>query len=133
VSPHAADRPPRRILVVDDSSLIREAATLALGAVAGMEVLTASSGEEGLVRGMAERPDAVLLDVVMPGIDGVTVAQRLAASPTTRTIPVVMLTAADATEDRRLRDLPVAGIIPKPFALESLAGQLAALLGWDEP
>jgi DNA-binding response OmpR family regulator len=133
VRPHP-DRTPRRILVVDDSSLIREAATLGLGAVAGWEVLTAASGEEGLERAMAERPDAVLLDVVLPGLDGVAVAHRLAASPATRTIPVVMLTAADGAEDRRrLRRLPVAGIIPKPFALESLAGQVAALLGWDQP
>lgn len=132
--PQVADRTTRRILVVDDSSLIREAATLALGAIAGWEVLTAASGEEGLGLAMAQRPDAVLLDVVMPGIDGVAVARRLAASPATRTIPVVMLTAADGAEDRRrLGQLPVAGIIPKPFALESLADQLAALVGWERP
>jgi CheY-like chemotaxis protein len=118
-------------LVVDDSSLIREAATLALGAIGGWDVLTASTGEEGLAQASAERPDAVLLDLVMPGLDGVAVAERLMASPETRTIPVVMLTAADGAADReRLRHLPVAGVIPKPFALESLAGQLAALVGW---
>jgi CheY-like chemotaxis protein len=126
-----ADSTPRRVLVVDDSGLIREAAKLALGAIGGWDVLTAASGEEGLAQASAERPDAVLLDLVMPGLDGVAVAERLTASPATRTIPVVMLTAADGAEDReRLRDLPVAGVIPKPFELDSLAAQLAALVGW---
>jgi CheY-like chemotaxis protein len=124
---------PRRVLVVDDSSLIREAARLALGSIGGWEVLTASSGEEGLVRASADQPDAVLLDMMMPGLDGVAVAERLAAGPETRAIPVVMLTAADGAEDRaRMGRLSVAGVIPKPFDLGALAGQLAALVGWEE-
>ncbi len=123
---------PRRVLVVDDSSLIREAATLALGAIGGWEVLTASSGEKGLARASADRPDAVLLDVVMPGLDGVAVAERLRANPETRAIPVVMLTAADGAQDReRLRRLSVTGVIPKPFDVTALAAQLAAIVGWD--
>jgi CheY-like chemotaxis protein len=125
--------PLRRVLIVDDSSLIREAATLALGTIGGWEVLSASSGEEGLARASADRPDAVLLDVVMPGLDGLEVAERLATSPDTHAIPIVMLTAADGAEDReRLRRLPVAGVIRKPFELTALASQVAALLGWDE-
>jgi CheY-like chemotaxis protein len=64
----------------------------------------------------------------------VAVAQRLAAGADTRAIPVVMLTAADGAEDRqRLGELPVAGIIGKPFALDSLATQLAVLVGWEQP
>ncbi|HEY2259614.1 MAG TPA: response regulator [Solirubrobacteraceae bacterium] len=132
--PPSPDATPRRILIVDDSSLIREAAKLALATIRGWEVLTASSGEEGLARASADQPDAVLLDVVMPGLDGVAVAQRLAAGADTRAIPVVMLTAADGAEDRqRLGELPVAGIIGKPFALDSLATQLAVLVGWEQP
>lgn len=124
---------PRRVLVVDDSSLIREAATLALGSLGGWEVLTAASGEEGIERASAEQPDAVLLDVVMPGLDGVAVAERLAQSPATRDIPVVMLTAADSAGDRdRLARLSVAGVIHKPFELVALAGQLAVLVGWGQ-
>jgi CheY-like chemotaxis protein len=123
---------PRRVLVVDDSSLIREAAALALGTIRGWDVLTAASGEEGLERAGADQPDAVLLDVVMPGLDGIAVAERLAHSPGTRTIPVVMLTAAGSAEDRqRLERLAVAGVIPKPFELATLADQLAVLVGWD--
>jgi CheY-like chemotaxis protein len=118
---------------VDDSSLIREAATLALGSIGGWEVLTAASGEEGLERASAERPDAVLLDLVMPGLDGVAVAAHLARSPATRDIPVVMLTAADGAGDReRLGRLSVAGVIHKPFELAALPGQLALLVGWGQ-
>jgi CheY-like chemotaxis protein len=123
----------RRILIVDDSSLIREVAKLALSTVEGWEVLTASSGEEGIMRARDDQPDAVLLDVVMPGLDGVATAERLAASPDTQAIPIVMLTAADRAQDReRMRRLPVAGVIAKPFELSALASQLAAVVGWAE-
>jgi CheY-like chemotaxis protein len=129
----ASSRPSRRVLVIDDSSLIREAAMLALGSIGGWQVLTAASGEEGLERASADQPDAVLLDLVMPGLDGVAVAEQLARSPDTREIPVVMLTAAESAEDReRLDRLSVAGVIHKPFELAALAGQLAVLVGWEQ-
>ncbi len=132
VADRAEPPPSRRVLVVDDSSLIREAAALALGTIRGWDVLTAASGEEGLESAGVDRPDAVLLDVVMPGLDGIAVAKRLAGSPDTCTIPVVMLTAAGSAEDRqRLERLGVAGVIPKPFALATLADQLAELVGWE--
>lgn len=124
--------PAHRVLVVDDSSLIRECATLALGTLAGWEVSVACSGEAGLQRAAIERPGVVLLDMVMPGLDGAAVAERLARDPVTRGIPIVMLTAADSAEDReRIARLPVAGVIPKPFELAALAGQVAAIVGWD--
>jgi CheY-like chemotaxis protein len=131
VADHAPSVQPRRVLVIDDSSLIRGAVTLALGSVDGWEVLTAASGEEGLERAGVDQPDAVLLDVVMPGLDGVAVAERLARSPNTREIPVVMLTAGESPQEReRLERLSVAGVIHKPFELDALAGQLAVLVGW---
>jgi CheY-like chemotaxis protein len=117
-------------LAVDDSSLIREAVSLALSPIDGWKVLTAPSGEEGLALAGTEMPDVILLDVMMPGLDGIVVAERLAASPGTRGIPVVMLTAADRPEDReRLSGLAVAGVIAKPFQLAALSDQLAALIG----
>jgi CheY-like chemotaxis protein len=123
----------RRILVVDDSELIREAAKLALGQLGGFDVVTATSGEEGLVRAAGDPPDAILLDVVMPGMGGIAAAERLAASPETSGIPVVLLTAKDAPEDRALFGrLAVRGVIPKPFQLGDLADQLIAALGWSE-
>jgi two-component system alkaline phosphatase synthesis response regulator PhoP len=123
---------PRRILVVDDSVLIREAAKIALAQLGGFEVTTAGSGEEGLVRAAGDRPDAILLDVVMPGIDGVTTAERLTSTPATSAIPIVLLTAKDEPEDReRFRLLPVRGVIAKPFELAELSGQVERLLGWS--
>lgn len=127
-----ATAPAHRVLVIDDSSLIRECATLALGALAGWEVSVACSGEAGLQRANSDPPGIILLDMVMPGLDGAAVAERLARDPVTCEIPVVMLTAADSAEDReRIARLPVAGVILKPFELAALAGQLAAIVGWE--
>jgi CheY-like chemotaxis protein len=117
--------------VIDDSALIREAATIALEAVGGWGVLTAASGEEGLALAASERPDAILLDVVMPGMDGIAVVERLHAASSTRSLPVVLLTAKNQPEELdRLRRLQVAGIIAKPFDVARLSAQLGSLLGW---
>lgn len=116
----------RRVLVVDDSDLIRQVARLAMGRE-GWEVLVAPSGEEGLGIAAAERPDAVLLDVFMDGIDGPETLERLRADEATRDIPVLFMTARDEGE----LDLAGAqGVIPKPFAVDRLAGQVADALGW---
>lgn len=82
----------------------------------GMEVLEAPSGEEGLELARRQRPDLVLLDVMMPGQDGWSVARALAEDPQTREIPVVFLTArADAADRRRGRELGGVGYVVKPF------------------
>jgi two-component system alkaline phosphatase synthesis response regulator PhoP len=126
-----AAAPGRDILVIDDSVLIREAAKVALGTIGGWRVLTAASGEEGLALASSEQPDAILLDVVMPDMDGIAVAESLQARTSTRSLPVVLLTAQDRPEDqRRLQRLPVIGMIAKPFDVANLSSQLAALLGW---
>jgi two-component system alkaline phosphatase synthesis response regulator PhoP len=117
-----------RVLVVDDSVLIREAARLGLQQTGDWEVLTAESGEEALRSAAHERPDAILLDVVMPGLDGIATAERLASSPATASIPIVLLTAKDDTG--QFARLPVRGVIAKPFDLPALAGQVADVLGW---
>jgi CheY-like chemotaxis protein len=119
------------VLVIDDSALIREAAKVALATIGGWSVLTAASGEEGIAVAEAEHPDAILLDVVMPGLDGIAVAERLHTGPATSSIPVALLTAKDNPEDREsFRRIPVVGVIAKPFDIAGLAGELAALLGW---
>jgi DNA-binding response OmpR family regulator len=122
--------PARRILVIDDSPLIREAVSLAL-ATAGWEVLQAESGEQGIALAEGTRLDAILLDVVMPVMDGFEVAEQLHGRSSASGAPVVLLTARDRPEDRaRFARLGVWGTIPKPFDVHALAGQLAALLGW---
>jgi CheY-like chemotaxis protein len=126
------DDPVRCVLVIDDSELIRQAAELALGAIGGLRVLTAESGERGIELALAELPDAILLDVVMPGIDGLQVAEELLATPAVGSSPIVFLTAGDSVGEReRLRGVRVAGLIAKPFDVSALADQLRALLGWS--
>jgi CheY-like chemotaxis protein len=123
--------PTRKILVIDDSALIREAAKIALGTIGGWRIATAASGEEGLERAVPERFDAILLDLVMPGMDGIAVAKRLHATPATSSTPVILLTAHDRLEDsERLQRAPVAGVIPKPFEISELSLEVAELLGW---
>jgi CheY-like chemotaxis protein len=106
---------PTRVLVVDDESSIRMLCRVNLTR-AGIEVLEAADGEEALELARAEHPDLVLLDVMMPGLDGWTVAAELAARPETRDIPVVFLTArAESADRRRGHDLGGVGYVVKPF------------------
>ena len=89
------------MLVVDDERSIRSSCRVNLVA-SGIEVLEASDGRAGLELARKERPDLVLLDVMMPELDGWTVARELAADEKTRDIPVVFLTARADPADRRL-------------------------------
>jgi two-component system, OmpR family, alkaline phosphatase synthesis response regulator PhoP len=124
--------PVRCVLVIDDSELIRHAAELALGVFGGLRVLTADSGERGIQLARSARPDAILLDVVMPGLDGFEVAERLLATEAGAVPPIVFLTASDSMQDReRLGGAAVAGLIAKPFDVGALAEELCALLGWS--
>jgi CheY-like chemotaxis protein len=120
-----------RILVVDDSALIREAAKLALSTIGGWQTVTASCGEEGIERAVSGGFDAILLDVEMPGMDGIAVAERLQAIPATGALPIILLTAHQQIEESpRLRGVSVAGAIAKPFEMSDLAREVAALLEW---
>ena len=124
---------PRRVLIVDDEDDIREVAKLSLEMMKGWEVLTAASGSEALVRAESEVPDAILLDVMMPGMNGPTVVEHLHKNPVTASIPVVLLTAkVQSADHRRFSDLAIAGVLAKPFDPVQLAGDIARLLGWDD-
>ena len=121
----------RRLLVVDDSLLVREVARISLETDGGFAVQTAGSGPEGVGVALGERPDAILLDVVMPGMDGPATFEALKSRPETREIPVVLVTARDGDDDlRAFAQLGVAGVIGKPFDPGTLALQVRDLLGW---
>jgi CheY-like chemotaxis protein len=105
----------RRVLVVDDEHAIRIVCRVNLVA-AGIEVLEAADGETGIELARRERPDLILLDVMMPELDGWDVARTLAADPATRDIPIVFLTArAEMTDRRQAQHLGGVGYIVKPF------------------
>lgn len=122
----------RRILVVDDSPLIREAARIGLETVAGHSVEAVQSGEEAVARATCQRPDAILLDVVMPGMDGPATLTALRAGEATRDVPIVMVTGLDAAKHGpELEALGAVGVIAKPFDPTTLGDMLAELLRWD--
>ena len=120
-----------RALVVDDDDSIREITQLALEVVAGWEVVTAESGAQAIDMAAEHQPDVVVLDLMMPGMDGLTTFRHLQAQESTAGIPVVLLTAKVQVGDRQLWDeMAVAGVISKPFDPMSLAGEISTMLGW---
>lgn len=120
-----------RVLIIDDEDDIREVAALSLESVAGWEVFVADSGPQGLARAIEYQPDAVLLDVMMPGMDGPTTFRELRKNPATAKIPVLLLTAkVQSSDQRRFADLGVDGVLFKPFDPLTLHAQIAATLGW---
>jgi DNA-binding response OmpR family regulator len=110
-----------RVLVIDDEAPIRLLCRVNLEAEK-MEVLEAGDGPTGLEKARKEEPDVVLLDVMMPGLDGWQVAEELLSDERTRSIPIVFLTARDEVRDRA-RGLDLGGIdyVTKPFNPTELA------------
>lgn len=122
----------RRVVVIDDDPSIREVAVLSLSAVAGYEAYGAGDGTEGVDLVRRVRPDAVLLDVMMPSADGPTVLARLREADGVSEVPVVFLTAkVGAADISRLDGLGAAAVITKPFDPLDLPRRLADALGWD--
>ena len=123
---------PRRILLVDDDQGIREVARTVLEMVGGYDVDTAASGREGLEKARTSPPDAIVLDVMMPGLDGPATFALLQEQPETRDVPVILLTAKTQAADRsRFASIGVAGMLPKPFDPMALCDQIAGILGWQ--
>lgn len=119
-----------KVLIIDDEPDIRRIAKLGLVRVGKMDVVEATNGAEGLIKAREEKPDAVLLDVMMPGLDGVSTLAKLREDPATAGIPVVFLTAkAIATEVDRLKSLGASGVLTKPFDPMTLSRDLLNALG----
>jgi two-component system, OmpR family, alkaline phosphatase synthesis response regulator PhoP len=117
-----------RVLVIDDEAPIRLLCRVNLEAE-GMDVLEAADGPSGLAKAKAEKPDVVLLDVMMPGLDGWRVAEELLEDPSTTGIPIVFLTARAELRDRA-RGIDLGGVdyITKPFNPVELAPMVNDLL-----
>ncbi len=122
----------RRILVIDDEEAIRIVLEASLSFTTRWAVLTASSGVEGMTMAQAEQPDAILLDVMMPGIGGIDLFHRLQAQALTRNIPVIFLTAQAREIERQALETLGAGVILKPFEPEAIAHQIKTLLNWSD-
>ncbi|MGF1478563.1 MAG: response regulator [Cyanophyceae cyanobacterium] len=121
----------KRILLIDDEEDIQAVARLGLTMQAGWEVLSANSGQEGIAVAEAEQPDAILLDVMMPDLDGVATLQKLRDNSKVRQIPVIFLTAKAQTADRQFfLEAGATGVITKPFDSLTLAKQMAEILAW---
>jgi CheY-like chemotaxis protein len=122
----------KTILAIDDDNGIREIIKFSIEAMTGWKVVTAVSGSEGIAIAEIEQPDAILLDIMMPDMDGSTTFHHLQANAATKNIPTILLTAkAIAKEQQRLHDLGVAGAIAKPFKAHYLVKQICEILGWQ--
>lgn len=115
----------QRILYVEDDADIRAVAELALEEVGGFSVKSCGSGQEALLEGPEFLPDLILLDVMMPGMDGPSTLHALQEIPTLRGTPVVFMTAKVQTEEvASYRKLGAVDVIPKPFDPMTLADQI---------
>lgn len=119
----------RHVLVIDDEEDIRVLATIILELAGEFRVSTVDSGEAGLEQARSERPDAVLLDYSMPGIDGPATLAMLRADPVTRDIPVIFLTGKAHGDSRAVVEaLGADGVIAKPMDPVSFAREVASIL-----
>lgn len=119
-----------RILYAEDEPDIQAVAKLALEMVGGFTVQICNNGADALEKVTGFAPDLILLDVMMPGMDGPSTFQRLRADPATANIPVIFLTAkVQASEVARYQALGALDVIAKPFDPMSLAAQVRQIWG----
>jgi two-component system alkaline phosphatase synthesis response regulator PhoP len=118
-----------KVLIIDDEDDIRSVAALSLGILGGVDVVEAESGRDGIAKAALENPDVILLDMMMPEMDGMATLAELRATAATKSIPVIFLTArAMSSEVERLKQMGAKGILTKPFDPTALANQVRAIL-----
>ena len=122
----------KRILLIDDEETIQEVVQVGIEIETGWQVSSASSGSEGIAVAASQQPDVILLDVMMPDMDGISTLSQLKANAKTQSIPVIFLTAKTQAADKNLfQSLGVVGIITKPFNSMTLASRIAKILQWE--
>ena len=121
-----AGTPPAALIIDDDRDLLL-LVRRTLEFTAGWEVRTAGTGASGIELAKTMRPQIILVDLMMPEMDGYEVCRRLKADAATAGIPVVFLTARRDLDERRLADAGAAGVVFKPFQPEILAQQVLEL------
>jgi two-component system, OmpR family, response regulator len=120
-----------RILMVEDEPDIQAVARIALEAVGGFQVEVCSSGNEALEKVTGYAPHLILMDVMMPGLDGPSTLQALRSDPATAAYPIIFMTAkVQSHEVTRFKDIGALGVIAKPFDPMTLAAQIRAL--WEQ-
>jgi len=123
----------QKVMLVDDEPDIRRLGQVCLQSIGKWQVVLCASGAEALEAAAREQPDAILMDVMMPHLDGPATLSALRQNPLTRAIPVVFMTATgDSSAVAELVALGARGVISKPFAPMTLAAQLRALLAAGE-
>lgn len=118
-----------RVLVIDDEPDIREITQLSLERLAGWHVETAGNGVDGEAMAVRERPEAILLDVMMPELDGEATARAIRAHSETRDTPIVLMSAATQLPEWAA-ELGVRGLVAKPFDPMTLADAVRGHLNW---
>ena len=119
--------PRKTILIIDDEEPIRVLLKLTLQSAGYDSVLEASNGEDGLALAMRYKPDLILLDLMLPGMDGLSVCRRLKSSPDTRMIPIIMLTAKSDESDIVVGlEMGANDYITKPFSRKVLTARIRA-------
>ncbi len=118
-----------KVLIIDDDADIRSIARLSLSRVGRMDVIEAASGVEGVRKAQEQKPDVILLDMMMPTMDGLETLSALRAQPATAMTPVIFLTAkAVGNEAERMTALGAAGVLIKPFDPRTLSEDVRALV-----
>jgi CheY-like chemotaxis protein len=122
----------RKILIIDDEADIREVLSTSLELTTDWKVETAPSGKEGIVKAIEYRPDAIVLDFMMPEMDGPTTARMLQAQPETSATPVVLLTAKAQMSDREalIKNGGIKAVLAKPFDPLTIGDEIKEALGW---
>ncbi|MGV2828446.1 response regulator [Myxosarcina sp. GI1(2024)] len=122
----------KRILVIDDNDDSRDLVKTAFELNTNWEILTASNGIEGIAKAELERPDVILLDLVMPEVDGLAVYERLQNNLFTCTIPVIFITAmVNKNTLTKLNDTYALKTITKPFYLDDLTSKIVEIFDWQ--